>query len=210
MAPSPPGPAVPTPGGPPKLGRRTYVIDRGFQLKYTLTLVAVGAGVSVLFGVMMYLAHADAARGIPIPAAFQEEWARNDSVMIGLTAAMTVLMAVALGLFGILITHRVAGPVYVMSHYITVLSHGRYPVMRPLRKKDELKTFFERFQTAIESLRTREAEEAKTLDLAVRTLSTVANTPELEAALGELRTLRDRKKDATDRVQLGPTPEAAK
>src|SRR3954471_7733082 len=43
-------------------GRRTYVVDRRFQLKYTLLLVGVGVLVSALFGIMMYLVHVSALR----------------------------------------------------------------------------------------------------------------------------------------------------
>src|SRR4051812_36250229 len=101
-------------GVAPKLGRRTYVLDRGFQLKYTLALVVVGAFISALFGTMMYLVHLDAQH--TVDAALQlkeparEAVAASETTLIYLFAGTTVLMAGALGLFGILITHRVAGP----------------------------------------------------------------------------------------------------
>ena len=183
------------------------MIDRGFQLKYTLLLVAVGAVVSALFGGMMYLAHLDATRSLG--AAAQAELAHAETTQLALTVAMSALMAAALGLFGILITHRVAGPVYVMSHYISVLAKGRYPIMRPLRKRDELKNFFDRFQSAIESLRTREAEEAEQLEHALTILDPIAGSPELRAVIEELKMMRDRKKDATDRVEVGGQKQAA-
>jgi hypothetical protein len=195
------------PGGPPKLHRRTYVIDRGFQLKYTLLLGAVGALLSALFGGMMYLAHVDAAR--QLTAAAQAELAHAEGTQVALTVAMSVLMAAALGLFGVLITHRIAGPVYVMSHYVSVIAKGRYPLMRPLRKRDELKGFFDRFQEAIELLRSREAEEAEQIEKALATLEPLAGTPEAQAVLEQLRGMRDRKKDATDRVEVGGQQKAA-
>src|SRR5262245_23804168 len=147
-----------------KISRRTYVIDRGFQLKYTLLLVGAGTFVSLLFGGMMYVTHVNAARELAVPDVVRFELARSESTLLVLMAAVSVLMAAALGLFGILITHRVAGPVYVMSHYITVLAKGRYPIMRALRKSDELRDFFQAFQDALEALRGREAEEARNLE----------------------------------------------
>jgi hypothetical protein len=113
---------------------------------------------------------------------------------------MALLMGAALSLFGVLITHRVAGPVYVITHYIQILSSGRYPIMRPLRKTDELRPFFERFQEAVEAMRRREAEEARSLDAAVAALSAVATTAEATASLDALKALRDRKRDATERL----------
>lgn len=196
-----------TPSGPPRLHRRTYVIDRGFQLKYTLVLALVGGLVSALFGGMMYLAHVDAARSLA--PALRDELGRSEGTLLALTAAMSVLMAAALGLFGVLITHRVAGPVYVMSHYVSVLARGRYPLMRPLRKHDELKGFFERFGDAIESLRQREAEEARQLEDALATLKALPPSGELRQVIDGLEAMRTRKRDASDRIDVGGRRSAA-
>ena len=200
-------------GVAPKLGRRTYVLDRGFQLKYTLALVVVGAFISALFGTMMYLVHLDAQHtvdaALELKGPAREAVAQSETTLIYLLAGTTVLMAAALGLFGILITHRVAGPVYVMSHYISVLARGRYPLMRPLRKRDELKQFFERFQGAVEALRLREVDEADHLRDALSQLGPLALTPESKQVLSALKVIHDRKRDATDRVDTGRgTPKA--
>jgi len=195
--------AAPAPDGRPPFGRRTYVIDRGFQLKYTVMLVVLGAAISSLFAAMTYLAHLDAERALPAVPRVQEALARTDTTLVMLMAGITVLMAGALGLVGVLITHRVAGPVHVMSHYIAVLSRGRYPLMRPLRKQDELKEFFERFQEAVESMRAREAKEADELGRAVEELSPLATSDAARATLGQLQAMQDRKRDATDRIDVG-------
>lgn len=193
--------AAPVATGRTSFGRRTYVVDRGFQLKYTVMLVVLGAGMSALFGAMMYLAHLDAQRELPMTPLLQEQLARSETTLIALTIAISVLMAAALALVGILITHRVAGPVYVMSHYIGTLAKGRYPQLRPLRKQDELKAFFDRFHEAIELMRTREVEEADALARAIATLSPVAGTEEGKKAIAELVAIQQRKRDATDRVE---------
>ena len=194
--------------GAPKLGRRTYVIDRNFQLKYTVLLVVLGAFVSFLFGTMMYLGYLDAQRGVPLPPTVVQELARSNEALLWMMAAIALLMGVALGLTGVLITHRVAGPVYVMSHYIQVLANGRYPMLRPLRKTDELKALFERFASAIEAMRLREADEAVALDRALAQLSGQAQGAEAKACLDELKKIRDRKKDATDRVPVTKAAQA--
>jgi hypothetical protein len=184
-----------------KISRRTYVIDRGFQLKYTLLLVGAGAFVSLLFGGMMYVTHVNAARELVVPDSVHQELARIESTLLVLMATVSVLMAAALGLFGILITHRVAGPVYVMSHYITVLARGRYPIMRQLRKSDELREFFQQFQDALDLLRAREAEEARNLEEAFTALQPAATSAEAIAALERLNQMAVRKRDATDRLE---------
>jgi hypothetical protein len=137
-----------------------------------------------------------------LPPELVEQIRQSDSTLVWLMVAITVLMAAAFALFGVLVTHRVAGPVYVMSHYIGVVAKGRYPIMRPLRKHDELKVFFERFQSAVESLRGREVEEADELKHALGTLSGIASGEEAKKVLEGLKAMHDRKRDATDRVQI--------
>ena len=187
-----------------KLFRRTFVIDRGFQLKYTVMLMVAGAFISALFGAMMYLVHLDAVR--ELPSAARAQLADYDGTLLMLTAAVTLTMAVALGLFGVLITHRVAGPVYVMSHYMAVLATGRYPRLRPLRKHDELKIFFDRFSEAVESMRARELEEATRLEEAVGKLSPLAMSDDARAVLAALTAIRTRKQDAAAVLPASPLP----
>lgn len=187
------------------------MIDRSFQFRYAAMLAVVGALISLLFGGMMYAAYTDAQKGLGrllernggIPPELAVQLSEADSTLMWLMVAIALMMAVALGLAGVLVTHRVAGPVHVITHYIAVLANGRYPLMRPLRKTDELKAFFDRFQSAIESMRVREAEEADVLEKAGAVFGPLAQTPEARAAVESLEAMRARKRDATDRVQVG-------
>jgi nitrogen fixation/metabolism regulation signal transduction histidine kinase len=52
------------------------------------------------------------------------------------------------------ITHRISGPVYVMSNYMKEIINGIIPSPRPLRDKDELKNFYELFVEMVKSLKT--------------------------------------------------------
>lgn len=51
------------------------------------------------------------------------------------------------------ITHRIAGPIYVMSNYIKDMIKGTMPDPRPLRDKDELKIFYKLFIDLVNSLK---------------------------------------------------------
>jgi hypothetical protein len=186
--------------GPPtalRLARRTYIVDRRFQYKYTALLSGLGALMSALFGVLMYLAHQETLDDVFGGGSIPADVAARSVTLLWLIAGMAVLMAVAFALFGLLITHRVAGPVYVMSQFVSVLARGRYPKMRPLRRHDELKEFFDRFQRAIEALRERELEEAQTLEKALERLAPAATTPEVTEAMDALRAMHARKCEAT-------------
>src|SRR5690349_1316430 len=95
-----------------KHGRRTWVVDRRFQYKYTAMLAVVGAIISLIFGSLMYLAHRDALIDVVGSEALPPQIAEQNATLIWLMIGITVLMGAALALFGLLVTHRVAGPVY--------------------------------------------------------------------------------------------------
>ncbi|ADO69970.1 hypothetical protein [Stigmatella aurantiaca] len=180
--------------------RRTYLIDREFQLKYIAMLTTIGSGSIGLFGLLAWWAHSSAV-----------ETGSSSEGLAGMTILwLTVLGVVgtgaALGLFGLLFTHRVAGPVHVMNLYVEALAAGHYPRLRPLRRYDELKRFFDRFSHAVERIRSREAEEAHALAEALRAFQPLASTEEARAALKVLEELHSRKRQAVDNPISTRTP----
>src|SRR5437870_4799121 len=114
----------------PPYHRRSYLIDRPFQLKYTLMLMAIGGGLSVLFGYMMYDAHVQTTQVLEIDAALKPLVQNADRRLVFFFLGIAGLMIASLGLVGVMMTHRVSGPIYVMSHYMAALAEGRYPRMR--------------------------------------------------------------------------------
>jgi len=50
-------------------------------------------------------------------------------------------------------THRISGPIYVLSKHMNEIINGQYPDIRPLRKEDELKKLYELFRQMVESLK---------------------------------------------------------
>ncbi len=183
-----------------KVNRRTFLVDRSFQVKYTMYLVIVGAAISLLFGAMMYQAHVETTLLVDRPE-LREAIKSHDSTLRWMVVVIAVVMAMALGLFGILVTHRVAGPIYVFSHYLAVLGQGRYPLLRPLRRRDELKSFYEVFHRAVTSMRERDKTEGQVLTELARILeATAAKIPDaaetLGPAAGKLRVIGQRMLEA--------------
>jgi hypothetical protein len=68
------------------------------------------------------------------------------------------LIATGFVLYPVLIrkTHKISGPIYLMSQYIKEIIKGNYPDLRPLRKKDELKEFYELFSKLVVFIKKRE------------------------------------------------------
>jgi methyl-accepting chemotaxis protein len=78
----------------------------------------------------------------------------NNILLVSLTA---VLIFQGAFLYFIMIrkTHRISGPIYVISKYIREIIEGRLPSVRPIRRGDELQDFYNLFTQMVESLRER-------------------------------------------------------
>ena len=96
------------------------------------------------------------------------------------------LLVIGVGLAGIVVTHKVAGPIYKMKKQLRALRKGDYEVPAPLRKGDELVDFFEEFRRMVGELRRRQEEEIALLDRAILNLREKTTEDELT----ELASLR--------------------
>ena len=129
--------------------------------------------------------------------------------VVALGKAAFSMMEAALGLLGVVITHRVAGPVFVLGHYLKVLSDGRFPRMRTLRRSDELKGFYGTFLEAVEAMRVREARHTAVLEDALRRMrAAVTDHPDLAPAIEALTRAAQERRAALAQDDLELTPVA--
>src|SRR5690606_6576579 len=86
-----------------------------------------------------------------------------------LIAALALLV---LGLWAgaIIVTHRVAGPVFKMRRQLRAVAGGDWSRPSPLRKRDELRSFFEAFASMIDVLRSERRQHLSQLDAAIAAL----------------------------------------
>ena len=108
---------------------------------------------------------------------------RTFLIWMGLILA---LLVVAVGLAGIVVTHKVAGPIYKMKRQFADVGSGRLKIPSKLRKGDELVHFFEAFDEMVRSLRSRQHKEIEMLDAAIEKLSGATD----DAQLKQLKELR--------------------
>lgn len=187
--------------------RRHYLLDRGFQLKYATVMALAGLAVAAVFGLWVHQAHAQATALLGVDAETRALVERSDRVLLVVLGGTALLLAAALGLLGVVITHRVAGPVFVMGHYLKIISEGRYPRMRTLRRSDELRGFFGTFLEAVDALKKRERRHAEVLeDAAQRMRAALGRSPELLPAIEALEAAaRERRLSlASDSPELTP------
>jgi hypothetical protein len=110
-----------------------------------------------------------------------------------------VIVVVGLVLFGIKMTHRVAGPLYKVTLYLAKLRDGRYDKVYDLRKGDQLVEFYQHFKEAHAGVVALEQGDrdriAAALDAAAAD-GLFDRSPEAKAAADELRAILDRKEKA--------------
>ncbi len=196
--------ARPTPREPQ---RRHYLVDRRFQLKYAFVMAAAGLAVAAVFGLWLHQAHTQATALLAPDPETRALVARSDHLLLVAFGAIAALFAAALALLGVVITHRVVGPVFVMGHYLKVLSEGRFPRMRTLRRSDDLKTFFRAFLASIDAMKVREARHAAVLEEAVQRMrSSLSRAPELAPSIEALSSAARERRAALAQDDLELTP----
>ncbi len=180
--------------------RRSRIIDRAFQFKYTMMVVAFTVVVSLTYMTMVYLQHFEIEReiGTYCSATVGAELLQRSTSILGYVFVGTLLISLLLTALGVVVTHRIAGPIFVMNRYLGVLASGRIPTMRPLRKNDELKTLYSSLKGFVDLLAQREKNEAEGLKHALDTLRPGASTREAQECLEALRAMYQRKCEAID------------
>lgn len=80
---------------------------------------------------------------------------RQNYMLLVAIIAFIVLQGVILFVVLIRKTHRISGPIYVMSNQLRDILNGKTPVMRPLRKGDELQDFYALLKQVVEKIKER-------------------------------------------------------
>lgn len=97
--------------------------------------------------------------------------AKKQQALLGGLVATLAILVLAVGLLGIVFTHKVAGPVYKMKRLLKEVGAGKLVVRERLRKGDELQHFFEAFEKMVEELRKRQEAEIAKVDRILGKLS---------------------------------------
>jgi nitrogen fixation/metabolism regulation signal transduction histidine kinase len=94
-------------------------------------------------------------------------------LLVGAGVSLVALLA----LMGIIITHRIVGPVHKMKRLLRRVSTGRLVIEERLRKGDELEDLFDTFLQMTYSLRAMQAARLATLDGTLRRAEASEATP---------------------------------
>ena len=181
-------PKPPVGGGKSQRKMKNYLLDLRYQLKFTLTMVAIAAGLTSALGWMIMSKAHEASRIVQVRALDPDDaeaaqlvaqFAHNDRVLIFVLIGFGLVMSLVLTFYGIIITHKVAGPHFKVTLYLDKIRDGKLGKVYALRKGDELVEFFDHFKAAHDSLRAAEEEDVALF----QKLEPVVDNPGLKAEI---------------------------
>jgi hypothetical protein len=185
---------------------RNYLLDVGLQIRYTMTIVIVAVFLTAGLGYKMYQATRDISKvielsGMADPSVAEElqgQFASSDRWVLWGIVGFGVVLIISISAVGILITHKVAGPLFKISSFFARVRDNRIGQLPPsLRKGDELQEFYASFLDMHQALRQRTEEEARILGDALTILETGGTSGEnAQKAIEDLKQLRRRKDES--------------
>ena len=138
--------------------RKNHVINPSFQWKYAGCIAANVFAMSSVLGVVLFAVMEQLTRW-RLTHLETPHVARTVQVLLGFALLFGALAAGMFAIWSIFITHRLCGPLHVISGALSTLRHGGWPKLRSLRKKDELKAFYNEFRETVDTLREKRRQE---------------------------------------------------
>ncbi len=147
---------------------RNFLLDKRFQLKYTLAVVVVSTVIATALGVSLYQAHRESSRvssldDPELDSALAAELRKDDQRVLMYLFVFLGGLVIALTSVGIVATHKIAGPAYSIQRTLGQVADGKLTDFRPLRKGDELQSVGEELSRMIDQLVAHEKTELEKL-----------------------------------------------
>src|SRR6266487_4134695 len=136
---------------------RNLVLDPTYQLVFTLVLVGICAAFMAGLGWVVVKqvdsatetakANINGERGLAPDVAKQAiaKLQARQRLLVWILVGVGVAITGGLFVYGIKMTHRVAGPLYKVSLYCDKVTAGRFEKILNLRRGDQLRSFYEHF-----------------------------------------------------------------
>lgn len=152
---------------PPKHRRklRNYLLDRKVQLRFTALMVGLSSLLTAGLGYYWYEEMRKASDVVRTSAMatlsdaaiahLDSELAAQDFRRLMLLIGFGVAFALLMAAYGIVMTHKYAGPIFKISRHLEDIERNRIYELWDLRKGDQLKEFFAKFKAMHGALRSR-------------------------------------------------------
>ena len=181
-----------------KRSLRNYLLNSGYQLRFTAVIVVIAAILTGGLGYFVMSKAREASRLVSVRAMdptdelaqqLSQQFAHNDRILLIILIAFGFILSLVLAAYGIVLTHKVAGPLFKVTNHLDKIRDGKLGTVYNLRKGDQLVDFFEHFKSAHDALRARTEEDIALLEKAIAAVGQGALAEELRAA-------RDRKQES--------------
>jgi hypothetical protein len=167
-------------GFDPKKQRRfrNLLLDKKFQLKYTLAVVVITGLLCIVLGFFLYRSAQETSQvalvGLDeeVKASMSAELASEDRKVLFTLVACLGSLVLALAFLGIVATHKIAGPAFAVRRNLSRIADGELPQVRALRPGDELQSVGEELQRMVGTLRAREQKDLELMANAILALTT--------------------------------------
>ncbi len=184
-------------GSGPQVYRRrlsNYLLDKRLQLRYVIVVSLLSAIICGVLGALIYRQEHQASTfleedlqeltaGDASLREFQAEVARDmesrDRALVFKMVGAGMGLVLILSIYLVVMTHKVAGPLYKVSMYFDRMSTGRFTKVTPLRRGDMLQDFFSSFQDSSDAIRGRMEKDLAIMERACKAARNANVTGEL-------------------------------
>jgi len=134
---------------------RNFLLDRRYQLKFTIIMVVIASALTAGLGYFWYgemrkaseIIRINALANLGDAAADQVDGdlAKQDRRRLLVLAAFGVAFSMLLAGYGIVMTHKVAGPLFKITRHMNDIRENHIHPIWGLREGDQLQDFFRSF-----------------------------------------------------------------
>jgi methyl-accepting chemotaxis protein len=160
-----------------------FLLDKKLQLRYVLLVVTLSGLIAGTLGYMLYQQKSFAVDSIAsdlkaldagLTNVVDEFHADNLELVYKMVGAGLGLVLV-LSIYLLMMTHKVAGPLYKVSMYFDRMAAGKLSTVTPLRRGDMLQDFFAAFRDMHLAVRSRFIGDAEAMSRALAGLRSSGN-----------------------------------
>ena len=162
---------------------KNYLIEPGFQLKWVLRVAFTVLLITSVMGVFLYRTLSEiidvvSVQTLGVGTLTEQaqqliiQQGRHDKTftLIVLLISLVVLVTV-LSMLTIVVTHKVAGPIYKIKKLLASIDDSNLQLMARLRKGDELRDVFDEFDHMLARLQEGRSKDIKTLTMIIEQLN---------------------------------------
>ena len=163
----------------PRYVNRRYLLDRPSQISVTVHLLSVLAGIGLLYAVAVYVL-------LPSDLLDRKSMMQLRKILLGVHTAYFVVGGAILAVMALLLTHRYAGPAFVMQRAVQAMRQGDYSSRLNLRLRDFHKPLAKELALLRDELAAKEAARSELLRELERALD-AGKEPHVRALLAQLQ-----------------------